>query len=364
VNYADFNLPTMAPDNCSGQVAITYDPPSGTTFKVGSTIVQATAIDAAGNAAEPRFFEVEVLFSIAITGPEVLCVREGARFSASQAVHWAVNGQPEGGLQTSFSFVRNVPGDYEITARCDPNSHPTRVIVCVIEPGKRNGGSAKQMFNFPRGPDQSKFNGCNDFKLGAFDSGVPQLDITPYFDCTLKKWRPQVNTITMSISWWAGLGGLQPASLEAATEQNYCKMIRDLEWFGLKEVCPPEGLQWYSEEAVQAHEQAHTIDLTHALRRELAGFEGMFEDQVMIDHQCGMSAEEARQSLLAHPGYVSLVNVLFEATRSLMETYEYDPQGKYTPSPVARAAEAKVVRNLIKAIEVKAKDNGWAPCKP
>lgn len=49
-----------ATDNVDSSVTVVYTPPSGSTFPLGTTTVEANAQDAAGNNAVPVYFDVTV----------------------------------------------------------------------------------------------------------------------------------------------------------------------------------------------------------------------------------------------------------------------------------------------------------------
>ncbi|HET9325606.1 MAG TPA: HYR domain-containing protein, partial [Candidatus Eisenbacteria bacterium] len=91
-------------DACGGQVAIVFDPPSGTVFGVGTTTVTMTGTDVCGNSSTCEF-TVTVTGSpvAAITGEDAVCDGQTAELCG-----------PDG----NFSWAWTGPGSFSADTRC------------------------------------------------------------------------------------------------------------------------------------------------------------------------------------------------------------------------------------------------------
>jgi hypothetical protein len=99
--------PAEAADRCDGEVDIDCNPPSGTVFPLGSTLVQCTATDQSGNQALCTF-EVTVMDT---TAPVIRCPADVVVECASFA-----------GTPLDFEVTANDTCDPEVDIQCEPPS--------------------------------------------------------------------------------------------------------------------------------------------------------------------------------------------------------------------------------------------------
>jgi hypothetical protein len=166
------------------------------------------------------------------------------------------------------------------------------------------------------------------------------------------------------------LAKLRQASTDNANEQNYCKMLRDLERLKLVEAAklapgglpvglPPECLQWADQAAAETHELVHIADFATAANQHLADFERGIEEQVMIDPTCDMDANRVRELLEAHPAWATLKAKLLADINSSLETD--DSNGKICQKCTVAAIRALTQR--ITEIRSFAAGKHWGPCR-
>jgi hypothetical protein len=142
------------------------------------------------------------------------------------------------------------------------------------------------------------------------------------------------------------LPGVSEATRAAATAENYCTMIQDLNSLG--------GLHWFMVSAVEAHERVHVVEWKTSL---LPQFYLMKQTMggLSVPGQPGMTADQAKAAIKALPAYSDAVIAAFGNARR-------DFSNIADPNSNTDAAEHSVVDPMVAAIRQKASANSWPVC--
>lgn len=176
------------------------------------------------------------------------------------------------------------------------------------------------------------------------------VDIDAEYFCECDCWFAVVSRADSQYNiFYRLLPDVSEASVGAATQANYCKMISDLSSLAVA----PDA-QWYMVEAVQAHEMVHVAEWKSALDPQFLSMKQGIES-LTVPNKPGMTADQAKAAIKALAQYSVLVSTaIINANDTFSLNADRDAR--------TDAAEHAVVDPVVAGIQSKATTKNWPPC--